>query len=271
MQIKPVTKANIPEYPTASEIDIPKVLNASKPKKWKRNAAIGAVMVGMIGSVNSCKYIHTDKKESYPLDSIALIAPLFKHGDGVGAFGCIVVAPPVFLSESQMLDVVESELEDLDMSINKNYNDSQYVSITSKRPKKDFRSFSTNSIERYEDTLVTKQIPYDLLIDSSNIGIIIISENKYKNYGDKTYGSTVECIAPSNLASNILKNNKNFNKSFVLFYDPAEKKALERDEENQLFPTSKSTIENKSKEKLREQVRDFVKWFEANKYKKIRK
>lgn len=57
MQIKPVTKADKPEYPTASEIDIPKVLNASKPNNWKRNAAIGAVMMGMLFSVNSCKLL----------------------------------------------------------------------------------------------------------------------------------------------------------------------------------------------------------------------
>ena len=271
MQIKPVTKANIPEYPTASEIDIPKVLNASKPKKWKRNAAIGAVMVGILFSTNSCRILHSSKRESYPLDSISLIAPLFEHGDGVGAFGCMVLAPPVFLSESQMFDLVESELENLGINFSKNYDDSLYVTVTSKRPKKEFRSFPSDSYEGYNDTLVTKQIPYDFVIDSSNIGVIILSENEYEDFGDKTYGSSVACIAPSNLALNVLRYNKNKNKSFVLFYDPVEKEDFRRDEHDQLFSISKSIIKQRSKEKLREQVRDFVKWFEANKDKKIGK
>ena len=91
MQIKPVTKADKPEYPTASELDIPKVLNASKPNKWKRNAAIGAVMMGMAISLNSC--IYTD----------------------VGSHGCIAVSPPVYLSESDVKDIIINELEENDI------------------------------------------------------------------------------------------------------------------------------------------------------------
>ena len=41
----------------------------------------------------------------------ALVAPVFHHGDGVGAYGCIVVSPPVFLSEEEARDVIEDELE----------------------------------------------------------------------------------------------------------------------------------------------------------------
>ncbi len=38
------------------------------------------------------------------------VAPIFQHGGGIGATGCVVVSPPVFLSEEEALQVVKEEL-----------------------------------------------------------------------------------------------------------------------------------------------------------------
>jgi hypothetical protein len=40
------------------------------------------------------------------------VAPLFVHGDGQGAYGCVMVAPPVFLSEDEALSVVNDVAKD---------------------------------------------------------------------------------------------------------------------------------------------------------------
>lgn len=40
------------------------------------------------------------------------VAPLFVHGDGQGAFGCVMVAPPVFLSEQEALTVINQQAEE---------------------------------------------------------------------------------------------------------------------------------------------------------------
>ncbi|XHR27970.1 MAG: hypothetical protein ACFUZC_18825 [Chthoniobacteraceae bacterium] len=37
------------------------------------------------------------------------VAPLFAHGKGQGAFGCVVVTPPVFLTEAEAREVIEEE------------------------------------------------------------------------------------------------------------------------------------------------------------------
>ncbi len=34
------------------------------------------------------------------------VAPLFLHGEGLGAFGCVMVSPPAFLSEDEALSVI---------------------------------------------------------------------------------------------------------------------------------------------------------------------
>jgi hypothetical protein len=38
------------------------------------------------------------------------VAPIFNHGDGRGATGCVAVSPPVFLSEEEALQIVKEEL-----------------------------------------------------------------------------------------------------------------------------------------------------------------
>lgn len=40
------------------------------------------------------------------------IAPLFVHGDGMGSFGCVMVAPPAFLSEDEALSVINEVAKD---------------------------------------------------------------------------------------------------------------------------------------------------------------
>jgi hypothetical protein len=43
-------------------------------------------------------------------NGIALVAPLFEHGEGRSTMGCMVVAPPVFLSEEEAWEVIDAEL-----------------------------------------------------------------------------------------------------------------------------------------------------------------
>ena len=40
-----------------------------------------------------------------------VVAPIFEHGEGRGADGCVVTNPPVFLSEDEAMQVIKEELE----------------------------------------------------------------------------------------------------------------------------------------------------------------
>jgi hypothetical protein len=41
---------------------------------------------------------------------VLLVAPIFDHGTGRGATGCVVFSPPVFLSEEEALTIIKEEL-----------------------------------------------------------------------------------------------------------------------------------------------------------------
>jgi hypothetical protein len=43
-------------------------------------------------------------------NAVAIVAPIFEHGEGRGADGCVVITPPVFLSEEAALQVIREEL-----------------------------------------------------------------------------------------------------------------------------------------------------------------
>jgi hypothetical protein len=41
---------------------------------------------------------------------VAIVAPIFERGEGRGADGCMVMSPPVFLSEEAALQVIREEM-----------------------------------------------------------------------------------------------------------------------------------------------------------------
>lgn len=261
MQIKPVPKADKPEYPTASEIDIPKVLNASKPNKWKRNAAIGAVMVGMVGSIWSCTSINSEDK-NYARNVLGGIA-LFDHGDGVGVIGCVVCTPPVFMTEYEAMKVIVNELAEGGIHYTLNQDTSKGINILAKRFKRHYR---TNA--RWdEDTIVTKKIPFEAYLDSTDFALMFVSEEKYNNYGDvNTSGISIESYLIKPLAIKIQKEGNNQDKHLVIFYDPVSKLEMR----NPWFweDDIRTAAFKKSKKELRKQVQDFIKWYKENKGKK---
>jgi hypothetical protein len=68
-------------------------------------------VLGALGLVASLIIARPDVGDSSPTSSPAKlrVAPLFIHGDGRGSFGCMVVNPPVFLSEDEARQVIRDE------------------------------------------------------------------------------------------------------------------------------------------------------------------
>ena len=247
MQIKPVTKANIPEYPTASEIDIPKVLNASKPNKWERNAAIGAVMLGMIGSISSCINFNSERIKS---NKISEVAPLFLHGEGIGCGGCLTTCPPVFLSEKDAKDIIINELENKDILFTENNDTTKGINVIDMRL--GYSSFYNPITKRSENRTVTNIIPFELYLDSIDFAVLFVSEHKYTKFCN----TEKHCDDVKKFAIRIQEDGTKQNKYFAIFYDPINYYKLGKFEKN----NEKTAIE-KSKNELRKQVKDFIKWY----------
>ena len=217
MQIKPVTKTNKPEYPTANEIDIPKVLNASKPNKWKRNAAIGIVMVGMMFTMNSSEV------ERIQYD--------------YGFTGCVMVIPPVFISESEAKNAILLELEIGGIEI-----DTVFNSIDSKLIGFQNNTFKFQRFWFYNYYLAN----YMGFSEKENLSINLI-------YTDEMFSSSNN----PNYIVDLGYHCSSEPVTFAFFYIP--EKPWDDDYDLALL---------ESKDKLRVQVRDFLAWYKENKGKK---
>jgi hypothetical protein len=109
MNARPVKRYRQPTYPTRLEVlSEPELLERHLPCGWRAIPEMAGT-VALFLAVNSTVQA-ADKQPVTPLGSLAVVAPIFEHGDGRGSTGCIVVAPPVFLSEEEAWQVIDEEL-----------------------------------------------------------------------------------------------------------------------------------------------------------------
>lgn len=127
MEIKPVKNIETPKYPLKTEVP-EEELKKQIPKRWAQSPAakiaLGTLAVvtlagcapEVLAGVAEAVTPPTEASESVTptnylpegttAPAMINVAPLFVHGDGQGAFGCLMIAPPVFLSEFEALTVI---------------------------------------------------------------------------------------------------------------------------------------------------------------------
>jgi hypothetical protein len=98
MDPKPVELDAAPKYPT------------------RRQLLKGGAALVLFGPIFGCDKQPAEVAYDYP-DLSGLqspgrtsVAPIFEHGGGRGATGCVVISPPVFLSEEEALQIIKEEL-----------------------------------------------------------------------------------------------------------------------------------------------------------------
>jgi len=115
MKAKPVRRYPKPQYPTRLEIVArPELLRRRQPPAWRQLPGMaGAVGLFLCAEEAMLKAADSPAKggpSATPPDAAAIVAPIFKHGEGRGATGCVVMSPPVFLSEEEAMQVVREEM-----------------------------------------------------------------------------------------------------------------------------------------------------------------
>jgi hypothetical protein len=106
MQVKPVLSKAAPEYPTHDFLQEHPELLRIVPERWRRNPFVLRVLAGVGCLLLAVQSAGAQERANAPASRVA---PLFIHGEGRGGFGCIVVNPPVFLSEDEALQVIRDE------------------------------------------------------------------------------------------------------------------------------------------------------------------
>lgn len=137
MKIKPVKQSTPPQYPVKEDV-AEQQIKSQVPKRWLDNKA-AKVALGALAAMTlaGCETpplagVPAPPETTIPTKSPAptndeiidytimgevmaptmMVAPLFVHGGGQGAFGCVMVAPPVFLTESEALEVINDAAKD---------------------------------------------------------------------------------------------------------------------------------------------------------------
>jgi hypothetical protein len=106
MRIRPVRHKAVPRYPTSDYLREHPELLYIVPERWRRNTLVLKILGGAACLLLASQTASAQQQGGAPPSGIA---PLFLHGEGRAAFGCMAINPPVFLSEDEARQVIQEE------------------------------------------------------------------------------------------------------------------------------------------------------------------
>ena len=228
---------------------------------------------------------HTPNSQVSP-ESTGISVPLFAYGDGFGAFGCVSVTAPMFLSEDEAAAIINSEAERLGVT---------FDIVNS--PKITGAAIPETSLGRYEDLgTISGELDTDGHSEELGISYEFVSRDDYREWEAKGKGptSTVSLFDIKDAAARLAENNPDL----AVFYDPLNyivdfsaeydkwlneyvtSKGLDPTGEfyerltdddydemdrkwSELYDKYQAITREQTEEDLRAQVRDFIMWLTA--------
>jgi hypothetical protein len=254
MKVAPVVRYHQPRFPTRNIIDQHPELLRLVPKRWRNKPLV----LGTLAAV--CTLSAGYWSQANAKGMAARIAPIFQHGNGHGTFGCIVVNPPVLLSEADANQVIREEVKRAGLDFSKTDKIIRNVEI----PTTDFSQ---------KNPVGPVLKPKDLVLDGTdpkkNISFEYISTddiNKWHSNG--LLVSTVETFDTVGVAKQVRNGLVKAHPpgAIGVFYDPMagiDQQKLQELFKNGGWEAARQEMTAKTKEELRAQVQDFVKWLKA--------
>jgi len=262
MEIKSVNNKRQPNYPTIElYVKHPELLARNIPSSWLKNKFVATSLVAFLFSsygtntaqkgenVEIVDTLETNnskpQKKKADNNIVANIAPVFAHGDGRGATGCIVMSPPVFISEDEAIKII------LDKLRAEGYNFSRENCPTF--------SFEVLPIANECDEPKGKakiKLKMDAYNSKSKWAIQFISTDDHDKFKNDNYWSSVSSYNTKQAAEIInqeLKKHKETNA--VVFYDP-----MAHADDRDKYEVAKK----ESRDLLLAQVNDFINWLKTN-------
>lgn len=262
--VAPVKKYAPPKYPTQTEAKFKPELLRKLPSRWQKNAAVVAA-AGLFGAMTltSCGFFDSDNSDNPESKNPLNVAPLFIHGEGTGSIGCVMIAPPVFLSEQEALAIIKSVAEN--ESLKFEAEPPEYIATKNKPDSK--YSWENNY------TLGDGNIGLDLYDGKKGVAVSYIAmeeaEQKYKNMI-----SSVTAYRPRELAEMTVEDfaKQKGDMNIGVFYDPGIEyevwqPIIDKYQENENYEEAmvqyEADIKAVIEENLRAQVRDFIEWLQG--------
>ncbi len=304
---KPVRRVKVPAYPTRGQILAnPSLLEKHVPEAWRLSSEITrAAALFLIASIPGCNQEpiqdikapthhfqepsrRCNKENPSPVAAAqpaprgrdsnkeplkprsSIVAPLFNHGNGRGSTGCIVVSPPVFLSEEEAMNVITDQLEKSGYSLSERNVPWNGVTIPSRREKW-LLGNGNMDIDIVVDPDKNTPLNVDGYDPKRRIGVEFVSERDFFDLGGPRSDSTVQRYNFKETAEWMNKQVKEKGEKgiyFGAFYDPMSyKDPPNLDKEKDWEARWKKLEECRKKESLRllrRQVKDFVDWLKAH-------
>ncbi len=283
--LSPLPNYKSPSYPTKEEIMQNPALLRKIPRRWAGNplvlTALGLVLSAGLtacgtasdsilpdsaspaadaldattppssgNSIASAADSTGNSTEASANDVESLDIPIFAHGTGRGSYGCESVAPPVFLSEEEAMQVIEEECAAQGIDISGQKTISGTFPATSTLPVAISDSDS--------DKTYTGELTLDGYSEDLGIGVEFVSTGDIKDWqADTGMAASVDEFDVKGTAQRLADCTDNV----AVFYDPmaADYNDFTGSNEESYVETGKE----QSLEELREQVRDFLQWLKA--------
>jgi hypothetical protein len=247
MEPKPVERHVEPKYPT------------------RRDVMLGAGGFLLIELVACTKAESADPAE--PAAGRTIVAPIFKHGEGRGATGCIVVAPPVFLSEEEAMQIIREELAKHGVKLG----EPMILSDVRIAARTDL-DFGDKKIKRLpkprEDETSTTPFKLGGVDRAKKVGVRFVSEKAYHDLGGVWDGSTVQTYDLPEVTEYVAAQVKKQGKTDLyvgLLYDPLQKLDFSKLRDGEPYKEAEARVKVEAEDLLRKQSRDFAAWLTQRK------
>jgi hypothetical protein len=275
MEIKSVKQSKKPKYPTLEYyIKNPELLSRSIPESWIKNkyVAVSLATFVLFGSPKSRVIaspsateipdkISPGSKEQTTIQSqdSVRIAPIFAQGNGAGATGCVVMSPPVFISEDEARKIIFDALSAEGIAFD-----------TIDCPEIKFKANPiANDCYVDDDTKKVSKAKVKLKMDGFNkelnLAIQFVSaDDYYKFRSDDGCFSSVQGYDTKQAAEIIREElNSNGKTNAVIFYDPITRIDFNEDEN---WDKMEKAAKEEAEKMLLAQVADFIEWFKKENF-----
>jgi hypothetical protein len=252
----------------------PKPVQSHKPPAYptRREVLAGAASFALAGLAGG-SFVFAATEEGR-----ITVAPVFKHGEGRGAIGCIVVSPPVFLSEEEGMQILREELAKHGIKL-KAGSPLAGVRIPARLEERKLVDKGKGKRE-YQEELVevpdsAKPLRLGGIDANKKIAVEFISKKGYHDFGGVLSGSTVQSYDFKGVAEYVTAQVKKQGKDQVfvgVFYDPLtnipsslSKKVDDEDDRKLSWEERQKRGKKKSQDQLRLQAQDFIAWLKKQK------
>ncbi|MBN1810187.1 MAG: hypothetical protein JW909_14070 [Planctomycetes bacterium] len=281
---EPIDSYPSPAYPLRSAVSEDPSLLSSVPSTWTHVREIMGLVSLSAVLASGC----SDKPAAGPstpavapatpdggsaADSAAsadasMVAPIFAHGEGRGAIGCIVMSPPVFLSEDEAMQFVIEELAIAGIDITR-----KNVAWPEIRIKRRLLEWNVVDGDLHDRIVEVDVDPVPLSMDGVDeqrkVAFEFVSERDYRDLGGPSCMSSVQDYDMRGTASNLarcLREGGTGGHRVGVFYDPVVSAVMSGadrlpDEPWKTYHQRMTApARAEAKDLLRRQVADFVDW-----------